>query len=99
MTDYSIFANEHYEDPAGLLPLSVKQMRSLKEWARPIDTISSDQFINGKPDIATNINGYEVMQKQIGDCSVLSSLAVAAHYELKHQYRKKLISNKIFPQD
>ena len=95
----SIFAKEHYEDPGGLLPLSVKQMKSLKEWARPIDTISSDQFVNGKPDIATQINGYEVMQKQIGDCSVLSSLAVAAHFELKHQYKKRLISNKIFPQD
>ena len=35
----------------------------------------------------------------MGDCSVLSSLAVAAHYELKHKYTKKLISCNIFPQD
>lgn len=51
------------------------------------------------PDIASNINGYEVMQKQVGDCSVLSSLAVAAHFEFKHKYTKQLISNNIFPQD
>jgi hypothetical protein len=57
----NIFENIHYEDPGGLLPLNVRQMKSLKEWARPIDTIPANQFVNGKPDIATNINGYEVM--------------------------------------
>ena len=39
------------------------------------------------------------MQNKVGDCSVLSSLAVAAHYEFKHKYQKRLISNKIYPQD
>ena len=49
----SIFENKHFEDPDGLLPLSVKQMQRLKEWARPIDHIPSSQYVNGMPDIAT----------------------------------------------
>ena len=39
------------------------------------------------------------MQRKIGDCSVLSSLAVAAHYELKYKYQRRLISCQIYPQD
>lgn len=53
---------------------------------RPIDVADSSQFINGMPDIATQINGFEIMQKSVGDCSVLSSLAVAAHFEMKNKY-------------
>jgi len=82
-----------------MLPLSVKQMERLKEWVRPCDVIPSDQWVNGMPDIATEINGYEVQQQQVGDCSVLSSLAVAAHFELKSRYQRRLISNHIYPQD
>lgn len=47
----------------------------------------------GRPDVATNITGYEVMQRKVGDCSVLSSLAVAAHYEFKLKHQKRLISS------
>jgi hypothetical protein len=49
------------------------------------------------PDIATEINGFDIKQKEVGDCSVLSSLAVAAHFEMKTKWQKKLISNNIFP--
>lgn len=49
------------------------------------------------PNVAHQITGYEVKQKSIGDCSVLSSLAVAAHFEFKHKYKHKLISQNIFP--
>jgi hypothetical protein len=45
-----------------MLSLSIKQMERLKEWVRPCDVISGDQWINGMPDIATEINGYEVQQ-------------------------------------
>jgi len=55
--------------------------------------------VNGIPDVATNITGYEIHQKKVGDCSVLCSLAVAAHHEFKHNHQVRLISNKIFPQD
>lgn len=37
-------------------------------------------------------------QNLVGDCSVVASLAVAAHFEFKHNYTRKLVTNKIFPQ-
>jgi len=61
--------------------------------------MDSKHFINGKPDVATGITGYEIMQRKIGDCSVLSSLAVSAHFELKMQYKKRIISCQLYPQD
>lgn len=67
-------------------------MKHFKEWVRPIEIISSSNYVNGIPDIATNISGYEVMQRKIGDCSVLSSLAVSAHLELKLKYQKRIIT-------
>ena len=69
-----------------MLPLSIKQMKHFKQWVRPIEVIDRSQYVQGRPDVATGITGYEVMQRKIGDCSVLSSLAVAAHYELKYKY-------------
>lgn len=36
-------------------------MKNLQEWARPKDHIPHEQFVNGMPDIATQVNGYEVM--------------------------------------
>lgn len=59
---------------------------------RPIEIIDENKFVNARPDVATGINGYEVMQRKIGDCSVLSSLAVAAHYEFKWHHQRKIIS-------
>jgi len=49
-----------YQDPDGMLKLSIKQMERLKEWVRPCDVIPSDQWLNGMPDVATEINGFEV---------------------------------------
>ena len=82
----NIFENKHFEDPDGLLALSCKQMERLREWARPKDHIPAEQWVNGMPDIATQVTGYEVMQQKVGDCSVLSALAVAAHFELKYNW-------------
>lgn len=61
-------------------------MKHFKKWARPIEIIDRKFYVQGRPDVATGITGYEIMQRKIGDCSVLSSLAVAAHYELKMKY-------------
>ena len=72
-------------------------MQRLREWARPKDHIPAEQWVNGMPDIATQVNGYEVMQKQVGDCSVLSSLAVAGHFEMKTRWQKRIITQNIFP--
>ena len=86
LSNFSIFTDKPYEDPDGLLPLSMKQQKHFKEWIRPHEIIDRKNYVNGRPDVATGISGYEVMQRKIGDCSVLSSLAVAAHYELKMKY-------------
>jgi hypothetical protein len=80
----NIYDNKQYVDPMGMLPLSLKQMDRLKFWFRAIDVIDSKHFVRGVPDIATAITGYEIKQSGVGDCSVLSSLAVAAHHEFKH---------------
>jgi hypothetical protein len=32
------------------------------QWIRPHEIIDREQYVGGKPDIATNITGYEVMQ-------------------------------------
>lgn len=64
-----------------------------------LPSISKECLVNGYPDVATRITGYELQQKGVGDCSVLCSLAVTAHHEFKHQYSQRLISNNIFPQD
>jgi hypothetical protein len=60
---------------------------------RPHEVMDRQFYINGRPDVATGITGYEIMQRKIGDCSVLSSLAVAAHYELKMKYSRRVISS------
>lgn len=93
----NVFENDLFEDPDGLLPLSMKQMKALNNWARPIEVLKKTEFVNGMPEVAGEITGYEVMQKSVGDCSVISSLAVAAHFEFKHHYKRALISNNIFP--
>jgi len=70
-----------------MLQLSLKQMQKLKHWVRAIDVLDPQNFVRGVPDVATQITGYEIMQKKVGDCSVLSSLAVCAHHEFKHNYK------------
>jgi hypothetical protein len=49
----SIFSTELYEDPDGLLPLSLKQLKHFNEWVHPSEVIDHAQFIGGKPDIAS----------------------------------------------
>ena len=78
----NIFEGEDYKDPDGLLPLSQSQMKDFNIWLRPHE-FYAEHLHNDKIIIADEITGYEVQQKEVGDCSVLSSLAVAAHYEYK----------------
>ena len=82
----NIYSNKQYLDPNGMLPLSLSQMQKLKHYARAIDILDKKHFVRGVPDIANQITGFEIMQKKVGDCSVLSSLAVSAHHELKGKY-------------
>lgn len=93
----NIYNQKQYIDPNGTLPLSLKQHSHFRYWARLIDVLDSSYYVNGVPDVATQITGYEVKQKQVGDCSVLCSLAVTAHHEFKFNHQVKLISNHIYP--
>jgi len=95
----NIYAETQFEDPEGYLPLSVRQMKHLKSWSRPIQVADPLKIMNGRLNVAEQINGFEVMQKQVHDCSVLSALAVAAHHEMKTNYQTRLISGNIYPQD
>ena len=83
----NLYSKTQWTDPIGMLPLSLKQMQKLKHWGRAIDVLDPANFVRGVPDVATGITGYEIMQKKVGDCSVLSSLAVTAHHEWKHQHK------------
>lgn len=93
----NIYSNKQFVDPNGMLPLSLKQMQKLKFWYRAIDILDKSHFKNGVPVVATGVTGYEIMQKGVGDCSVLTSIAVAAHHEFKFQHKVRLITDKIFP--
>jgi len=53
---------------------------------RPHEVIDKQHYVNGRINVAQGVTGYEVVQDKIGDCSVVSSLAVAAHFELKSKY-------------
>ena len=53
--------------------------------------------LHNDPIMIKNISPYSIKQKEIGDCSFVSSLAVAALYE--QTFDKKIVSNIIFPQN
>lgn len=93
----NIYDNKQYIDPNGMPSLSLKQHSRLKGWYRAVDVLDSKHFVRGVPVVADQITGFEIMQKGVGDCSVLSSLAVTAHHELKHNHSMRLISCNIFP--
>ena len=89
-----------FDDPDGLLSLSKKQSDKMKGWFRthilfPKYNPRSVAIIP----VADYISGYEIRQNSVGDCSVVCSLAVAAHYEYKSSYKKRIISSLIYPQD
>jgi len=83
----NIYSQTLYTDPNGTLPLSLKDHGNFDHWARLIDVLDKQYYINGLPDVASQITGYEVQQKGVGDCSVLCSLAVTAHHEFKFNHQ------------
>eukprot|EP01022_Parablepharisma_sp_SALTPOND_P033591 TRINITY_DN89089_c1_g1_i1.p1 TRINITY_DN89089_c1_g1~~TRINITY_DN89089_c1_g1_i1.p1 ORF type:complete len:501 (+),score=33.32 TRINITY_DN89089_c1_g1_i1:806-2308(+) len=95
----SIFEPQIFTDPDGPLTLSEKQASKLANWVRGCKLFSYNPKSVKPQLIAQEINGYEVNQNAVGDCSVVASLAVAAHYEFKHKYKSRILSSLIFPQD
>ena len=88
---------EQVNSKPGEQRLDGQKMDKIKKWGKAIDVLNKSNYVQGVPDVATKITGYEIKQKGVGDCSVLCSLAVTAHHEMKHDYKVKIISSKIFP--
>ncbi|KAL7070935.1 hypothetical protein ACQ4LE_010125 [Meloidogyne hapla] len=85
------FLSIPFTDKDGLLPLSEKQKKNLKEWLRP------NEFIKDEPKIIDKIDSGTIKQTIVSDCSFVASLAIAARYE--RRFGVKLITHIIYPQD
>eukprot|EP01080_Neovahlkampfia_damariscottae_P001813 gene1813-955_t len=77
-------------DPDGVLKLSEQQEIHFHSWKRISEIIK-------KPTIISDLNIENVTQYVVSDCSFVASLIVSAIFESK--YKKKLISNLIYPQN
>lgn len=88
-----------YEDPDGYLPLSNSQATKFVGYKRPRDFVPKKFRTDGIIPINRNITGFEINQSSVGDCSVISSLALCAHMECKMGYTKSVVTGNIYPQD
>ncbi|XP_059165867.1 calpain-7-like [Physella acuta] len=81
---------EQFNDKDGKLILSPKQKQQFEKWARP------EAFCD-EPKIIYAISSFSIRQTVVSDCSFVASLAISAQYEKR--FRKKLITNIIYPQN
>ncbi|RUS82963.1 hypothetical protein EGW08_009300 [Elysia chlorotica] len=79
-----------FEDKDGKLALSPKQRQNFGRWAAP------DSFCDD-PKIIIAVSSFSIRQTIVSDCSFVASLAISAQYEKR--FRKKLITNIIYPQN
>ncbi|GFR95180.1 calpain-7-like [Elysia marginata] len=80
----------HFEDKDGKLALSPKQRQNFGKWAAP------ESFCDD-PKIIIAVSSFSIRQTIVSDCSFVASLAISAQYEKR--FRKKLITNIIYPQN
>jgi hypothetical protein len=87
-----VFA-EPFTDPDGRLVLAEKQTRHFGGWRRP------EQYVRSVADpvMIACVSATAITQDNVGDCSFVSSLCMAAAYERK--FRRPLLTNIIYPQD
>jgi len=81
-----------WEDPEGLLPLSLKQSSHLGGWRRPKDFVSG-----GTPIMISQVSPLVITQDLVCDCSFVASLCITAAFE--RRWRKRLITGIIYPQN
>ncbi|KAK0057703.1 calpain-7 [Biomphalaria pfeifferi] len=81
---------ELFNDRDGKLTLSPKQKQQFEKWARP------ESFCDD-PKVIYAISSFSIRQTIVSDCSFVASLAISAQYEKR--FRKKLITNIIYPQN
>ena len=82
-----------WKDPDGRLELSNKQKKYFGGWSRPSRFVRSV----ADPVMIARVSAASITQDNVGDCSFVSSLCMAAAYERK--FRRKLLTNIIYPQD
>lgn len=87
----NIIQEKMYEDPDGFPHLSEAQTKNFDGFKRPRDFIPK-KYRNPVINIGDNVSGFEVNQNSVGDCSVVASLALAGHTELKMDYTKRIIT-------
>eukprot|EP00750_Incisomonas_marina_P001804 INCI11673.1.p1 GENE.INCI11673.1~~INCI11673.1.p1 ORF type:complete len:668 (-),score=115.51 INCI11673.1:621-2456(-) len=85
--------SEPFCDPDGLLPLSSKQKRHFGGWRRPSDFVRS----LADPVMIERLCAMSITQDNVGDCSFVSSLCMAAEYE--RTFKRQLVTNIIYPQN
>jgi len=83
-------------DKDGLLPLSKLQSFHFDSWLRPFQILERRGIIGVVPKVIVLISPASVKQTIVTDCSFVSALSVAAHYE--NMLKRPLISGIIFPQ-
>ncbi|XP_005103688.1 calpain-7 [Aplysia californica] len=79
-----------FDDKDGKLILSPKQKQQFGKWVRP------EAFCDD-PKVIIAVSSFSIRQTIVSDCSFVASLAISAQYEKR--FRKKLITNIIFPQN
>ncbi|CAG9531209.1 unnamed protein product [Cercopithifilaria johnstoni] len=79
-----------FTDNHGLLVLSDKQVKRLKNWMRP------DEFMES-PKVIDRVDSGTIKQSIVSDCSFIASLAISARYESR--FKKPLVTSIIYPQN
>ena len=88
-----------FQDPHGLMHLSVSQRKRFARWMRPADIVKQGGNVLKLPVVvaASGVDADRVRQQCVPDCSVIASLCIAARFEQTH--KQPLISGVIYPQD
>jgi len=84
------FSEKKFVDPDGKLSLSVTQKQLFGSWCR------ATQLLGDNPQVIVHICPENITQEFVADCSFVSSLCIAAHYEKR--FKRQLLSKIIYPQ-
>jgi hypothetical protein len=87
----NIIQEKMYQDVDGFPILSESQSKHFFGFKRPRDFIAK-KYKNPIVNIGDNVSGFEVNQNSVGDCSVVASLALAGHLEMKLGYKKRIVT-------
>ena len=81
-----------FTDPDGLVPLAPVHKRHNAVWRRPCDVFAPNELR-----MIVAVSALSITQTVISDCSFVSAISVAAHFE--RRFKKRLITGIIYPQN